>query len=127
MNLQNFYTQLTIVTVFTAIILFLLNQATALQPYQMFSWICLVFFLLLTLIMYYFGERASKSKNKNDFTNTVIGFMAGKMMLAGIIIVMYSKLVEPVSKIFILPFFVVYIIFTTFETYFMMKVGKENA
>lgn len=127
MNFNNFYVQLGIVTVFTAIILLLLNQIQALQPYQLFSWLCLGFFVIFTFAMYFFGHQSAKSDNKNDFTNAVIGFMVGKMMFAGMIIVMYNKIVEPTSKIFILPFFVVYVIYTVFETYFMMKVGKEHA
>ena len=126
-DFSNFYIQLLIITLISAAILFGINQIELMAPYFWFSWICLGFFILFTLAMYYFGSKSAKSENKNEFTNVVVGFMAGKMFLAAMTILMYSEIVQPTSKIFILPFFIVYIIYTAFETYFMMKVGKDSA
>ncbi len=125
MRPQQFWLQLAIISASTAILLFFLNRIESLQPYSAFSWICLAAFILLTILMYKAGQSALKSQNKNDFTNTTLGFMMGKMLLAGIIIISYNKLMEPQSKIFILPFFIVYVIYTVFETYFMMRLAKS--
>lgn len=77
--------------------------------------------------MYYAGRNAARSSNKNDFTNIIMGFTMGKMVLSFVLIFAYLKLVEPADKIFVLPFFSIYLIYTVFETYFMMKLGRTNA
>ena len=77
--------------------------------------------------MYQAGYRAAMSDNKNDFTNAVLGFTVGKMFLAILVILGYSLLAQPPDKLFIIPFFAIYLIYTIFETYFMMKLGRMNA
>jgi hypothetical protein len=47
-----------------------------------------------------------------------------KMALCLFVIVGYFKLAEPSSKMYAIPFLIVYLIFTIFETYFMMKLSK---
>ncbi len=127
MTQKVFFTQLAIITGITIAVIFSLNTLEKLYPYRYFSWICLGFFFFFSIVMFLMGTNAAKSSNKNDFTNAALGFTAGKMFFSLIMIVMYSKLMEPESKLFILPFFLVYIIYTAFETYFMMRIGKEYA
>ena len=127
MTQKVFFTQLFIITILTIGMIFGLNTTEKLAPDSLFSWICLGFFFFFSLLMFFMGSKAAKSKNKNDFTNAALGFTAGKMFFSMIIIIVYSKLGEPSSKLFVLPFFLVYIIYTAFETYFMMRIGKENA
>ena len=126
MQQKTFYLQLTIVSILTAALLFFLNRHPKIMSYQDFSWISLAVFIALSILMYNFGQTSAKSENKNNFTNTVLGFTVGKLFLAIIVIVSYNVLMEPSSKFFIVPFFVVYFIFTAFETYFMMKLGRDH-
>lgn len=125
MNPRQFWIQLGIITSFTILILLGLNQIEALKPYADFSWICLAAFMGITVFMFLIGEKSAQSPNKNAFTSAALGFIMGKMMLAVIVILTYNKFAEPESKIFIVPFFIVYIIYTIFETYFMMKLAKH--
>jgi formate/nitrite transporter FocA (FNT family) len=74
--------------------------------------------------MYFVGQQAAQSDNKYTFTNTILGFTVGKLFLAIMVILGYDQLAEPSSKFFIIPFFVVYAVFTGFETYVMMKLSK---
>lgn len=127
MSRKQFFIQLSGVVGITAIILFLVHQFPVLYAYQNLSWVSLAFFIVLTILMFIFGYRAAQSSNKNHFTNTVMGFTMGKIFLSIIIILAYNQLVKPETKLFILPFFGIYLIFTIFETYFMMKLGKMNA
>ena len=113
-------------TAFTAAILWGLLQVPSLQPYQLLGWVSLGGFVLLSVLMYLIGDNAAKSSNKNHFTNVVLGFTGAKMMLALMIVFAFLKLAEPSDKLFIIPFFAVYFIFTGFETYLMMKLGKTG-
>ena len=122
-----FFRQLSIISVLTAIVLFALNQWSLLSPYQDFSWISLAFFVLLTLAMYGVGTLTSKSKNTAAFTGTILGFTFGKMFFSLIIVIAYFQYTQPLSKVFVVPFFIVYLIYTVFETWFMMKLGKQKS
>ena len=106
--------------------LFFLHQIPQLQPHGLLSWISLGAFIGLSVLMYFVGEKSAKDENKNNFTNVVLGFTMGKMFLSIMVIYMYFELAQPEGKFFILPFFIVYFIFTAFETYFMMKLGKTK-
>ena len=125
MQPKQFWLQLGVITALTAGLIFLLNQNEKLQPYSDFSWICITAFVILTILMYFIGSQAVKSSNKNAFTSTALGFIMGKMMLAILVILIYNKLAEPESKVFIIPFFIVYVIYSSFETYFMMRLSKS--
>ena len=124
MTNQQFFTQLTIVTLLTAAALFGLFQVETLTPYQLLGWISLGGFVLFTIFMYFTARSSALSSNKNTFTNAILGFTMGKMMIALMIIFAYLFLAEPPDNLFIIPFFLVYVFFTSFETYFMMKLGR---
>ena len=121
-----FFRQLSILSIFTAIALFGLNQWSVLSPYQDFSWISLAFFVLLTLAMYGVGTLTAKSKNTAAFTGTILGFTFAKMLFSLVIVIVYFQYMKPSSKVFVIPFFIVYLVYTAFETWFMMKLGKNS-
>ncbi|MCO6478563.1 MAG: hypothetical protein J5I94_18165 [Phaeodactylibacter sp.] len=127
MSQRSFFIQLGILSFITAALLFFLNRLPPLQAYSALSWISLAVFIALSTFMYRAGYRAATSDNKNDFTNAVLGFTVGKMFLAILVILGYSQLAQPPDKLFIIPFFAIYLIYTIFETYFMMKLGRMNA
>lgn len=126
MQAHSFFILLAGVTLLAVLALFGLHSFERLQPHTPLSWISLGLFVLLTVAMYYAGSRALRSKNKNDFTNVVMGFTMGKMFLAIAIVFGYLKLVEPTDKLFILPFFTVYLIYTVVEVYLMMKLSRSH-
>ena len=82
--------------------------------------------MLLTLAMFLLGGATAKNKDTNLFTGVVLGFTFGKIFLSFLIVVGYHQLAQPTSKIFLLPFFIVYLIFTIFETYLMMQIGQHS-
>jgi len=76
--------------------------------------------------MYYAGRKAAFSDNKHDFTNVSLGVTIGKIFIAILFILGYNQLMQPDSRFFIIPFFLMYLIYTIFETYIMMKLGRLN-
>jgi len=127
MTQRQFYLQLLLVSALTAVALFFINQLPALAAYASLSWLSVAFFIFLSIGMYYAGRRSALSDNKHHFTNTIMGFTMGKMMLSILLILGYLKLAEPETKLFILPFFGVYLVYTIFETYFMTRLGRTNS
>ena len=126
MSIPQFFTRLGITIFVTAIALFGLSAIPQIAPYQLFGWLSLMGFVVFTILMFFAGSKTAISENKNNFTSTVLGFTMGKMFLSIIVIFAYLKLALPPDKFFIAPFFTVYFLFTAFETYFMMKLGRTG-
>ena len=126
MSQRQFLIQLGLLSLSVAILIFFLNRLPQLQPSSLLSWASLAAFIAMSVIMFFAGSRAARSDNKNDFTNVVLGFTIGKMFLSIMIIYAYFSLMQPEGKWFIIPFFIVYFMYTAFETYFMMKLGKTK-
>ena len=123
---STFFRQLLLISIGTAFVLFLLHQFTPIGAFSDFSWISLTFFILLTLAMYGVGYFTAQSTSTTAFTGTILGFTFAKMALSLVVVVAYHKLAQPTSKIFVIPFFIVYLIYTAFETYFMSLLGKQK-
>ena len=98
-----------------------------LSPFIGFYLISIGFFFLLSLAMFFTSAKAAVSKDKNSFTRLIMVFTMVKLFLTVIIVVLYQRLAKPENVIFILPFFIIYIAFTVFETIFMTKLGKVEA
>ncbi|MCB0707682.1 MAG: hypothetical protein KDC34_20340 [Saprospiraceae bacterium] len=127
MSFRSFVVNLFSLTLLTVLVLYATQQVWPLmKQHQLLSWLSLGFFFLLSVLMYWTGLVTSRSENKNMFTAAVLGFVFGKMALSLMIVVIYTKEVQPESKYFILPFFLVYLVYTVFETYFLIRLGKQK-
>ena len=124
MSNRSFYFQLGSITLGTFLILCILHQFPNFQLYSGFSWLSLGFFILLSILMFRIGIVSVNSSDRNAFSRTVLGFIAGKMFLSVLIVVVYVEWTQPDSRHFIIPFLIVYLIYTVFETHFMMKMGR---
>jgi len=126
MDHRKFFTQISFVSLGIIILIFLLNLGPAFQIYQVLSWVSFIFFLSLSILMYFIGHYAAHSSNKNTFLQIVMASTFLKMFLCVGIVVVYSSIVKPETTLFVVPFLLVYIIFTIFETYVMMKLSYIN-
>ena len=124
MSRRTFFTQLILITVLLVLVLLGLQMVPAFQHSNTLSWIGLAFFFVISIAMYFIGYKAALSDNKNTFTNVIMGFTMGKLILSITLILVFNKLAMPTGKLYILPFFLIYIVFTIFETMFMMKLGR---
>ena len=124
MTVRTFWLQISVLTIGTIALLFGLSLTEPLQPYRNFSWISLFFFVILSISMYLIGKKAALSPQKNLFTQLILVFTLIKMLLSVLIVLLYHRAVLPESNWFLLPFFLVYLIYTIFETYFMIRIGK---
>ncbi len=97
-----------------------------LQKYTTLSWIGLAFFISLTLIAFYLGKMTAQSPNLMLFTNMTIGLIFGKMMLSVLIVLAYAHEIKPKDKVFLVPFFSIYLIYTIFETWMLIKLSTAK-
>ena len=125
MKHRSFYTGLASVTL-PLIVLFLALQyfVPAFLPYAPISWASVAFFVVFSWIVYFFGTKAAQSDNKNDFTRFSLLVIMGKLFLSVFLVIGYVVVAEPANRFVVLPFLPIYVIYTVFETNFMMKLAK---
>lgn len=104
-----------------------LHLLERLSPYWGLSALTIGIFTLLSIVAFFAGKFASTSSNKHLFTNLIMGFTLVKMILSGMIVIGYQMLAEPEDKLFVLPFFLLYILFTAFEMFVMIKQARATA
>ena len=124
MSLRTFYIQLGILSLSVASLILLFTQQTQYVHFGDISWISLLFFILLSVIVYHLGAIMVNNRNKNDFSRLVLGFTGFKMMFSVALVFIYQSIAEPTSRWFVIPFLIIYILYTIFETYFLMRLGR---
>jgi hypothetical protein len=125
MTAQRFWVVLTIASVGTFVVNYIFQMLLpVLQKHNLVAWWSLVLFISLSIFMYFIGKKAAISSQKYLFIQIIMLFILVKMFLAIAVLLVYKKVYKPESSIFILPFFVAYIIFTIFETYFMTLLSR---
>jgi len=124
MTTKVFSRQLLLVTALTALAIIILARYPLYHAHQALYWALLGFFFLTAVALFGFGKKLIAAKNRNSFTLFVMGATFVKIFLSMGILVVYLKYAEPASKLFIMPFLGVYLIFAVFETLFLMKIGR---
>lgn len=114
-------------TATTALFTFGLHLIPSLSTDWPLSVIAIAIFVLLSIGIYFIGKRTAASKNKFAFNNIVMGTTIFKMFFSGILIAAYAILAKPTDKIFVLPFFLIYLLFTAYEVYVLVKLARITA
>ncbi len=104
--------------------LFLGQFSTAFQQYSSVTWWSLGIFVPLSIVMFFGGKMAAQSPNKYFFSNLIVHFTILKILFGLGSLILYKKMYHPETKFFILPFCLVYVVFTIFETIFMLKLSN---
>jgi F0F1-type ATP synthase assembly protein I len=82
-----------------------------------------VLFIAICTALFFLGRRSAGAENKMLFSNVFLGATLVKMLVCGMLVVGYAILGEPESKLFIVPFFWLYGVYTAFEVYFLMRLS----
>ncbi|MEM9822458.1 MAG: hypothetical protein AAF985_15355 [Bacteroidota bacterium] len=124
MTKGDFFYQLSFLTLGLGLMLTILHQFPAFQTDYQLSILSCLFFVFFSIVIYMVGYSAAQSSEKHLFTNVIVTFVFSKMLLSIVLVIAYHRLVEPSSNLFLIPFFVIYLFYTIFETHFMIKLGK---
>ncbi|MDX1941109.1 MAG: hypothetical protein SFU99_11190 [Saprospiraceae bacterium] len=124
MSHRSFFAQLSLITLILALVLASALYFSTSKQDQFFSWGTLLFFVILTIGVYFIANQAVKSKNKSRIIALSMGFTFFKMVLCVAIALAYKSLVTNVSYLFVFIFLAIYIVYTIFETSMLMKLSK---
>jgi len=126
MNTGKFVKYLLGVTVITLIVLAALNLVLPITPFLDFVIITLVLFILFTVLVFFLGQKTSKGKSGNLFLYIIMINIFFKLLGSFALVFLYVELKSPESKMFIIPFLIIYFVFTIFETYFLSLQAQES-
>lgn len=125
MALRHFIQQLLLVTGISVAGILLAGTWPVWQSGILLAWISLIFFVLFSLAAFLLAAHSAKSSKKERFITLIMGLTLLKMFFAFTLIAAYVKITHPDSRLFAIPFFGIYLIFTIFESAFLIRTGKS--
>lgn len=96
----------------------------AVQSISPFTFICVGVFLVINVVAYFLGKRAALNASKFRFVPLMMALIFAKMIVCVVLVVAYTKIGQPASRLFVIPFLLVYLIFTGFEIYVLEKLAR---
>lgn len=125
MGLKNFllYFSLTIILSFLVVILFFKLEGSSFVLANS----VIGFFSLFCIILYLFSNYSKQSKDLNLFTRIFLISVFLKIILFVFIILFAVRKLHISKKDIIIPSLIIYLLFTIFETYFLMKISNQKA
>ena len=124
MSEKKFLFQLGSIIIGSIILLISLSRLEAFSSSSSFSWIILVLFIILTVYAYYRSKKLATHSDNNAFSRMVLGFIGIKVVLCLGLMLSYAKFWNPNDKMVLIPFLILYSIYTIFEVSVMTKNGQ---
>ena len=103
-----------------------LNFLIDLSNYLDLTIICISVFCFISISVFMLAQKAITSEDKGFFISVILMNILFKILLSFLLLVAYAKFAQPTDKNFVLPFLMVYLIFTIFETYFLSLKSRES-
>lgn len=125
MKLKSFLIQLLVTSLCAFLILIIGFQFEGMESHGSFLGFALMAFVSVCLLTFHLARKISTLQNKNAFTQFTLGHTFMKMFLLVAIVIVYKLKISTGGSIFIWPFIGMYIIFTIFETHFLLKLARQ--
>ena len=122
---KNFITGFLISSILSLVIIVLCHEFLLKDNHLYFLLATLAYFVISCIFIHRLALNAIKSENKYSFSRVTILNTFMKLLIMVSLVVIYKMTFPEKSIEFVWPFFAVYIIFTVFETKFLMKLAKH--
>ncbi len=122
---KNFYVGLVITIFSAAITAGYSGQLLEVTEHNLLMYLSILFFTFLAMGVFHLSERAANANNKNFFMQIVMINTMMKMFGSVVVVIGYFYFTKPSTTKFIVPFIIVYVMYTIFDAYFMMKQSKN--
>lgn len=125
MTSKSFFNGLLAVTAGAALGLALLHfLLPAVQTHWRFSIATLLLFILLCIGLFFAGQNAARSSNKLAFNSLVSVSVFGKLVISIGFLFVYQQTSLPANQWFVAIFLWCYVIYTSFEVWFMTRMAR---
>lgn len=112
--------------VFIGLVLIFVHSFESQSDTILLSIITVVLFTLLSIVLFIALKISVKSTNKQLFISYTLINMLVKMVMSIVLLLVYREIFKPQDGNFVIPFLIIYVLFTIFETYFMLKIADEK-
>ena len=85
-----------------------------------------ILYVFLAVASFFISKNLVRQSNINLYSQWILLFILTKMLISITLFLVYNKFKVPSSNLFVVPFFINYIAYTTFCVYFMSKIGREK-
>ena len=121
-----FVRKLLIFLTFLVLVLSVVHSFESQADTILLSVMAVVLFTLLSIGLFIALKISVKSTNKQLFISYTLINMLVRMVVSIVLLLVYREIFKPVDGKFVLPFLVIYVLFTIFETSFMLKIADEK-
>ena len=115
------------ISIVVTIFLVIIYQFDSFKPDILLSITGFIYMALATAGFYFLSLKALKSTNKMAFIQLVMFNVIFKIVGFMVIAAVYFKLAHPQQKFFIVPFLIIYFIYTIFETIFIYNLALKKS
>lgn len=122
-----FFSRLLLTILVSGVLLFGLHQIPVFQKHWPVSVGAVGMFTAISVGLFFWGEATAVSKNKLAFNGLITGSVLGKIVFSLVGLMIYFKTQNPADRLFVVPFLLVYVIFTIFETWFLLRLAKTKS
>ena len=108
----------------SVLLVLIFNLIIDISGYYDFTLGSLLFFAGLSFFIFLMARRGAGSRAGEFFLYIIVVNVFIKLIASFAIIFIYAKTAQPQDKFFVVPFLIVYLVFTIFETWFLSKMAK---
>ncbi len=119
MKKNNFYSRLTLFTLFIAVILLIIQNVQQKFVIDYLTWGALIYFLLLTIVIYKISYSALSKKNE-IFLGRIYSAIGLRFVFSIFPLIIYMIFVTERQIPFIIVYLLLYFFYTAFEIYFLV-------
>jgi hypothetical protein len=94
-------------------------------PHSWVGWMANLYFALFTLIIYFMALKNLSIASGSAFIRIVMGGSGLKMAGAILVLTLVHIFYQPLVKAEVILFLIIYVLFTIFETYTLMKLSNH--
>jgi len=121
-----FIIRLCLVIIILIPVLVFVHSFASQKNYTTVSYYSVCMFTVLSIILYLLLYNSVKNPNKQLFISITLANMLIKMVCSIALLLIYRAVQQPADGKFIVPFLIIYLIFTIFETWFMIRLADKK-
>lgn len=127
MTFSRFFALLGITTAVAGILAFISHYLLDIDYAIPLTVLTVLFFCAFCVGLFWLSQRVAGAENKHLFSNVFMGATLLKFSACGGLIAAYAILGEPENRLFVVPFFTSYLVFTVLEIVFLLRLAGITA
>jgi len=124
MSIKSFTIGLLVTLVVALVIVFASGYLPVFSDLQRFGYQSVLLFTPIAALSFFFSRKLIDHSNPNVYTGYALVFLTLKIFFTLLLIVVYKQFFNPSSGYFVIPVLLSYTVFTVYECYFLIRIGK---